>query len=120
MAPLTVFTFVSANTFEIETVKYGIKSIIYHVQRCLAVLYSDSHPKYLVLIQHNIIADMLRQLNLSNNQKSVVMYLRNRVLYILQPVLNQAVMHTVVWIIFKVRIIQGMYGIMNGTNLTDS
>ena len=81
MTSLTVMTlFGVAKTFEMTTVTYGIKNIIYHVQRCLAMLHVDSHPKYLVFIQNNVLGEMLRQLNMTNNQLSVVMYPKNRVL----------------------------------------
>ena len=80
----------------------------------------ESHPKYLLLVYNTIVGEMLRKLNLENYQLSVVIYHRNKVLYILQPVLNQSGIQTVICIIFKVRIIQGMYGIMTVIYLTNS
>ena len=87
MAPLILMTlFGGANTFDVATVTYGIKRILFHVRRCLAILHAESHSKYLVFLQQNILGDMLRQLNMINNEISVMMYLRNRLFYILQPV----------------------------------
>ena len=69
------------------TVSYSIKSILYRVQKSWAVLHVESHPKYLVLVQQNVIGEIIGQLNMENYQLSVVMYPRNIVLYILQPVI---------------------------------
>ena len=119
--PLPVMNLlVSAKIFDMETVTYDIKSIIHHEQRWLAMLNVESHPKYLLLVYNTIVGEMLRKLNLENYQLSVVIYHRNKVLYILQPVLNQSGIQTVICIIFKVRIIQGMYGIMTVIYLTNS
>ena len=59
MALLTVMNlFGSENTFHMATVTYGIKIILDHVQRCLTMLHEESHPNYLVLIQHNVLGYM--------------------------------------------------------------
>ena len=110
----------SAKTFKMKTFTYDIKIIIYHLNRFLSMLHAESHPKYLVLVQQNVFWYMERQLNLANNQLSVVIYLRNKILYLLHPVLNQAGMHTVIHIIFKVNILQGMYGVMAVMTFIDS
>ena len=55
---------------------------------------------------------MLRQLNLANNP-------RHLVLYKIQYVLNKSGIHKVIQIIFKVSIIQNMYGMMNVITLAN-
>ena len=63
---------------------------------------------------------MLRQLNLGKGQLSVVMYPINRLLYIIQPVLNQSGIQTIIRIVLKVSIIQGVYEMMTVVPLTNS
>ena len=121
ISPFTVMNlFEAENTFNMETVTDDIKLILYHVQRCLDILHSQSHTKYLVLVQQIILGEMLRQLNLGKGQLSVVMYPINRLLYIIQPVLNQSGIQTIIRIVLKVSIIQGVYEMMTVVPLTNS
>ena len=52
MDPFTVVDlFVAANTFDMATVTYVIKIILYSVQIFLDMFHADSRPKYSVLFQ---------------------------------------------------------------------
>ena len=108
------------NTSEMVTVICSIKNSHFLAPRFLVLLHADSHQRIFVLVHQSVLGVNQKQLNLVKYLLLLVMYQRNRVLFIHLPVLNQLELSNIIHTNYLMKIVQVIPGMKRMMHLITS